>query len=684
MEAGGVKLLEFIKNSSQFIIPIYQRTYSWEIGHCQQLWNDIMRVGESDNGESHFVGSVVYVRKGESAGTPLFVIDGQQRLTTVSLILEALARRLENNRDEDEQVKGLSDNDIRRNYFPNKSEKGEGKYKLVLTQTDKEILQSLLGRSKLPDDYSSSDMWKNFNFFEERIARLDNLTPFWKGLNKLMIVYVALNREQNNPQQIFESMNHMGKKLNQADLIRNFVLMGLEPEYQDYLYEDYWVPMEKMFGKELKSLFDWFMRDYLTLKNDGMIPNIGNVYEEFKVYRYKTNENAKILVFDIHKFASYYCAMALKGREKNEILAPAFAELRELGSKVTYPFLLRLYDDYDNGDLSPGEFSEIIRLIVNYVFRRAVCKIPTNTLNKTFATLGKNIKKDRYLESVKAHFLRLDSNRRFPNDEEFIRGLKQIELYKTRICKYTLLNLENYNNKEPVQAKKCSVEHIMPQKLTPEWKATLGDDWEDLLHTLGNLTLTGRNSELGNRQFKEKSDEYRNSSFRLNRELAGFKEWNEKTIQQRAEQLARLATTIWERPKLSREVLNTYYPEHKIDDHGYLAKRGITRQLFDIFSAQVKSLSPDITEEFLKWHIAYKLNYETGTNFVNVTAQAKKLKLTLSMDFHELDDPKRIANDFADRNYWMPGNVELDVKSEDEIPYAIGLVRQALKKQMGK
>ena len=228
MEAGGVKLLEFIKGSSQFIIPIYQRTYSWEIGHCQQLWDDIMRVGESDNDESHFVGSVVYVRKGETGRTPLFVIDGQQRLTTVSLILEALARRLEN-KNKSDQVKGLSDNDIRRNYFRNKSEKGEGKYKLVLTQNDKGVLQALIGHSKLPDDYSLSDMWKNFNFFEERIAELDDLTPFWRGLNKLIIVYVALNGQQNNPQQIFESMNHMGKKLNQADLIRNFVLMGLEP-----------------------------------------------------------------------------------------------------------------------------------------------------------------------------------------------------------------------------------------------------------------------------------------------------------------------------------------------------------------------------------------------------------------------------------------------------------------------
>ena len=699
MEAGGVKLLEFIKGSSQFIIPIYQRTYSWEIGHCQQLWDDIMRVGESDNDESHFVGSVVYVRKGETGRTPLFVIDGQQRLTTVSLILEALARRLEN-KNKGDQVKGLSDNDIRRNYFRNKSEKGEGKYKLVLTQNDKGILQALIGHSKLPDDYSLSDMWKNFNFFEERIAELDDLTPFWRGLNKLIIVYVALNGQQNNPQQIFESMNHMGKKLNQADLIRNFVLMGLEPECQDDLYDDYWVPMEGMFEKKWKSLFDWFMRDYLTLKNDGVIPNIGNVYEEFKVYRYKTNESAKALVFDVHKFASYYCAMALKGREKNEILAPAFAELRELGSKVTYPFLLRLYDDYNNEDLKPGEFAEIIRLIVNYLFRRAVCKIPTNTLNKTFATFGKNIEKGRYLESVKAHFLIPDrySPRRFPDDEEFRKNLIEGYLYKTgknTTCRYLLDQLEyNRNPKERVQLDDLDIEHIMPQKLTPEWRRDLGHNWENVhqtwLHTLGNLTLTGYNLKLSRKPFLEKRDMergFKNSRISLNMELENLEEWNESKIQFRAKILANEAMTIWNRPQLPREVIDSYRPKKKmkltgytIDDHKYLVQPGITRQLYNVFREQVLALVPGITEKFFKPYVAYKFK----TNFVDLVGQTDRLKLTLNMKFDELQDPRNIAVDVTNKGTWGNGDVELIVSSEDEIPYAIGLVRQSLEKQMGE
>ena len=690
MKASANSLLKFLKEAPQVTIPIYQRTYSWEKDQCQQLWDDIVRVGKSDEIDAHFVGSVIYIEKGlynVSDQSPLLVIDGQQRLTTVSLILEALARKLESS---SEPVEGFSDEKIRKRYLFIDLEEGEKKYKLLLTQTDKETLIALLDRRPSTAD-PSPRVRDNFKFFESQIAKLDDLKPLCLGLAKLMIVDVSLTKGQDNPQLIFESMNSTGKELSKADLIRNFVLMGLEPKDQTRLYEDYWRPMEVEFGVSMNSLFDWFMRDYLTLKNKGVIPNVDAVYEVFKTYSRKKDVDE--LVADVHRFANYYCAMAF-GKEQDSVLASAFEELHVLKYGVAYPLLLGLYDDYNRGDLSRDEFAQIIQLIVNYVFRRAVCNIPTNTLNKTFATFSKNIEKGRYLESVKAHLLSLDSSRRFPDDEEFSRDLREKEIYpRKRTLKYLLNHLENHNRKERVEVGEYTIEHIMPQtkNLSREWKTALGPEWEAVqqqwLHTLGNLTLTGYNSEYGNKSFSEKRDMeggYSKSPLRLNEGIGELEEWNVEEIQRRAERLARLATTIWERPKLSREVLNTYYPEHKIDDHEYLAKQGITRQLFDAFSEQVQSLNPVITEEVLKWHIAYKLDYKDRTNFVNVAPQAKKLKLTLDIDFHELNDPEGMANDFADRNYWMPGNVGLDVKSEDEMPYAIGLVRQALEKQIGE
>ena len=690
MRADEIKLLQFLENTRQFAVPIYQRTYSWRKPQCQQLWDDIMNAGKKRDIKEHFVGSVVVVKEREETTinwSPLLVIDGQQRLTTVSLILEALARKLDGG---DEPIDGFSSEKIRRRYLLNEMEKGEKGYKLILTKTDKNTFIELLDRK---DGLAKGDslLKPGFQFFIGLMERLnmDELSQLCIGLNKLMIVEIKLELGRDNPQRIFESMNSKGVELNKADLIRNFILMDLELEHQERLYKDYWYPMEEKFGKE-QDLFDRFMRDYLTIKNEGVIPIIGEVYEEFKVYY--DNKNVDTLVEDIHRFANYYCAMAL-GKEPDSVLASAFKELRELrgGVRVAYPLLLKLYDDYENKLLSRDDFAQIIRLIVDYIFRRYICGIATNILDKTFATFGKGIDEDRYLESVKAIFILFDFKKSFPSDEDFRNALKQSDIYrpnKTWMCEYLLLRLENHKNKEPVQPGNCSIEHIMPQSLSDKWREDLGTDGEnihqDWLHKLGNLTLTGYNSELSNHSFGEKRDEYSRSSFRLTRELEKFEEWNDKTIQERADRLAQLATIVWSRPKLSREVLDTHRPVRKIDGHEYLAKQGITRQLFDAFSEQVQSLNPVITEEVLKWHIAYKLDYKNGTNFVNVAPQAKKLKLTLDIDFHELNDPEGMANDFADRNYWMPGNVGLDVKSEDEIPYAIGLVRQALEKQIGE
>jgi uncharacterized protein with ParB-like and HNH nuclease domain/predicted transport protein len=696
MKATEATLLQFLNKSPQFVIPIYQRTYSWTERECLQLWDDILRAGRDDEVNAHFVGSVVYIEKGLyqiSAQSPLLVIDGQQRLTTVSLLLEALARHL----GDTEPVNGFSAKKIRHYYLLNPLEEGERGYKLILTQTDKDSLISLVQQKDLPVEHSLR-LKRNFDFFDERIAGLaSNLDVLCKGLNKLVIVDVALNRDQDNPQRIFESMNSTGRELSQADLIRNYILMGLEPKHQTQLYEDHWRPMEVNFGQEAYgSHFDSFMRHYLTLKT-GDIPNVRAVYEAFKSYSREPKVDSggvDNLVRDIRAFAGYYCAMAL-GKEKDKALAEAFQDLRELKVDVAYPFLLEMYHDYTTGTLAHDDFVRAIRLVEAYVFRRAICAIPTNSLNKTFATFRRSLKKDRYLESIQAALMLLPSYRRFPNDEEFKREFVARDLYNFPRRSYWLRRLENYGRKERVPIDEYTIEHIMPQNdnLSAAWRKDLGPDWERVhetrLHTLGNLTLTGYNSEYSDRPFIEKRDMtggFKDSPLRLNEGLAAIDTWNEAAIQGRADRLAAVAVGVWAPPYLSGEVLNAYKPQidrapssYSIEDHIHLAPSTPSRELFEALRKELLALDPCVTEEFLKLYVAYKAE----TNFVDVVPQASRLRLALNMPFHELHDPQRIAKDVTNLGRWGNGNVEVGLASLDDMPYVLGLIRQSFEKQMG-
>ena len=696
MIATQANLLNFLKKSNQFVIPIYQRTYSWTDRECRQLWNDIIRTGSNDNISAHFVGSIVYI---EDPGTitlptPPLVIDGQQRLTTISLILEALARRL----GDTEPVDGFSAMKLRHYYLLNPLEHEDRGYKLILTQTDKDSLLALLQQRHLPKGHSLR-IKDNFDFFVEKINALgDDLAPLCKGLAKLIIVDVSLNRTQDNPQLIFESMNSTGKELSQADLVRNYILMGLEPVHQTILYKDHWRPMEVEFGQDAYNLhFDRFMRHYLTIKT-GEIPNIDQVYENFKLYSRQTDiaaQGVDALVADIHAFSTYYCRMAL-GKETNKKLAEAFQDLREYKVDVTYPFLLELYQDYKNGLLTEKDFLQGLRLVESYVFRRAICNIPTNSLNKTFANFGRDLKKDRYLESIQAQFIMLPSYRRFPDDEEFKREIQVRDLYNFPRRSYWLRRMENFNRRERVPVAEYTIEHILPQnpELSAEWCAALGPEWQRVqatwLHTLGNLTLTGYNSSYSDRPFTDKRDMeggFKDSPIKLNMYtgLGTLQVWDEAAIKLRAKKLAELAISVWALPALSEETLAGYKKKKElshtktIDDHPYISASGPMNWIFEAFRKEVMALDPVVTEEFLNYYVAYKAE----TNFVDVVPQASRLRLSLNMAFNEVNDPKGLCKDVTGKGHWGNGNTEVGLNKLEDLPYIMGLVRQAFEKQMG-
>ena len=695
MKATEVKFLTFLKKSPQFVIPIYQRTYSWTERECRQLWDDILRSGHNENIAAHFVGSIVYIERGLyqiATQSALLVIDGQQRLTTVMLILEVLATCV----GDGEPMDGFSAKKLRNYYLLNPEEEGERRFKLLLTQTDKQSLLALLRQTPQPAE-PSLRITQNFAFFEKRVRAVGaDLVPLCKGLAKLMIVDIALSRDQDNPQLIFESMNSTGRKLSQADLIRNFILMGLEPHQQTQLYEEYWRPMEVAFGQEAYGIhFDRFMRHYLTLKT-GEIPNVGAVYEAFKKHADSSavsTAGIAALVADIHAYAGYYCAMAL-GREPDKDLARAFGDLRELNVDVAYPFLLELYADHAQERLSTEDFVQAVQLVEAYVFRRAVCAIPTNSHNKTFATFGRALRKGRYLESIQAHFLNLPSYRRFPTDDEFKRELSTRDLYNFPRRSYWLRRFENHGRKERVAVGEYTVEHILPQNenLSNRWREALGSQWQRVrqtwLHTLGNLTLTGYNAEYSDRPFEQKRDMqggFKDSPLRLNEGLGGLAMWNEDTIWMRATQLAGKATRVWKPPTLPAGVLETYRPKaerpagYSLADHPQLADGSPMRLLFEEFRKEVLALNPCVSEEILKLYVAYKAE----TNFVDVVPQRSRLRLSLNLNFHELHDPREVTKDVTNLGRWGNGDVEVGLSEAEDMPYIMGLVRQAFERQMG-
>jgi len=691
LKASEAKFLDFLKKSPQFVIPIYQRTYSWNDKECRQLWEDILRTGRNDTISAHFVGSIVYVEKGlysVTSQSPLLVIDGQQRLTTITLLIEALARIL----GESEPIDGFSAKKLRNYFLLNPLEEGERKYKLVLSQTDKASLVALLEQHAKPKEHSLR-VESNFNFFCERLIEVkDEIISVCKGLAKLVIVDISLNRDQDNPQLIFESLNSTGRKLSQADLIRNFILMGLEPQIQTKLYEQYWRSMELDFGQEAYAThFDSFMRDYLTVKT-GEIPKIGEVYESFKEYSRSPKINGiEALVADIHNFADYYCAIALNG-EKDTDLKAKFHDIRELRVDVAFPFLLELYRDYVQGIILKDELLQAASLVQSYVFRRAVCGIPTNSMNKTFATFGRGLKKDRYVESIQANFLLLPSYRRFPSDDEFKQKIQIKDLYNFRSRSYWLRRMENHDRKEQVPVDEYTIEHILPQNenLSPQWKTDLGPEWERIkktyLHTLGNLTLTGYNSEYSDRPFVEKRDMkggFAESPIRLNDGLSKLEVWTEQSIKDRSITLAEKAINVWSGPKVEPTILEAYKPKtikttYGIGDHIHLSG-GPIREVFELFRKQVLELDPVVKEEFLKLYVAYKAE----TNFVDVVPQAKRLRLSFNIPFPEINDPKGICHDVSGLGRWGNGDVEVGLTTLDDLPYVMGLVRQAFEKQMG-
>ncbi|GAA7531318.1 hypothetical protein JP0014_09330 [Helicobacter pylori] len=422
MEAKATTLCEFYQENqkNQLVIPIYQRLYSWEKEQCKQLWDDIIKTGGNDQIEGYFIGSIVVLDDTHSDNA-LLIIDGQQRLTTIMLLLTALRNHLS------DEVKRK---EIEDHYLINSDKDGDKKFRLILSESDKDTLLFLIDKDRRKPSDPSLKIVENFKLLEEWISKNTNqLETIFKGLDKLMIVEIALEKGKDDPQLIFESMNSKGIELTQTDLIRNYILMGLEPEKQKIFYKKYWRAMEEDF-KQNKKLFDRFVRHYLTIKTRD-IPNINKVYVALKDYQQERGIETEVLLQDLQKYCGYFCQIVFK-KEADKDLNKALGFLVGLEMDVIYPLLLELYSDYSDGVLSKADFIPIIALIESYICRRKVCGIPPNGLNKLFASFTRHIQKDEYFKSLEAHFLLLKNNQRFPNNDEFKKLFITIDFYNLK------------------------------------------------------------------------------------------------------------------------------------------------------------------------------------------------------------------------------------------------------------
>ena len=568
MNGNAQKLIKYMDGASKrFVIPVYQRNYDWKMEHCKQLYDDLVKVVRQ-NRKSHFFGSIVSVQNESGTMEEFLIIDGQQRLTTISLLLLAVYHLLQKGKavSQDRQLPEK----ILKKYLIDEYEPEEKRIKLKPIKNDQKAFGVLFETDEehIPD----SNLTINYQYFYERIQR-DELTvdELFDAVCRLEIINISLNHE-DNPQLIFESLNSTGLDLSEGDKIRNYILMGLETERQNKFYEKYWNRIEEFTGYEVSS----FIRDYLSVKQQTT-PNVNGVYTAFKRYvEDGAGRDVELLLKDLLDYAKRY-AILLKGSSADERLNGCIYRLNRLSTTVTRPFFLEALRLREGNIITSDGLYEIFQTTENYIFRRLICDLPTNALNKIFLLLHREIirmdnSEDRYVEKFKYALLSKKDRARFPSDGKFTECIVTRNIYSMN-SKNKLYLFERLENASTAETKdvwehldkgEYSIEHIMPQHLTPAWISQLGENYEEIhdiwLHRLSNLTLTAYNSKYSNSPFLDKRDMphgFKDSGLRINQWIAQKEWWGINELEERGQYLQNRSVQIWTFP------VSDYQPPEK-------------------------------------------------------------------------------------------------------------------------
>ena len=557
MKASERKITKlFSESDTVFSIPVYQRDYNWQEKQCQRLFKDILQTGKNEKVSSYFLGSIVYIHDGiYGVGEKEFhVIDGQQRMTTLTLLFLAIYFKLKGT------ILAKDADKIYNQYVVNPYSEKEIKLKLLPPEENLYILNKIShNKFNELEAFQDRNMLKNYLFFEKELENLsfDDMKHLSNGIEKLIYIDIALEKGKDDPQKIFESLNSTGLDLSQGDLIRNYILMDLERGEQNRIYKEIWIPIENNCkvsdGSEITSYVSDFIRDYLTLKTEK-ISSKPKVFETFKAYYEKENDEK---LEDMKKYSEAYSYIIKPSLEKDKDIQRELDYLKSLDKTVINTFLIGILKDYKDNILEKDELVNMLILLQSYLWRRYITEKPTNALNKIFQGMyGKISRAGNYYENLVDILMAED----FPTDEELESALKLKNVYKDKEkLNYVFKKLENYNHNELIDFdnEKITIEHIFPQKPNKAWKENYSDnELEQMISfkdTISNLTLTGSNSNLSNKAFHEKRDDevhgYRNSKLYMNKYLGRLEEWNLLSMEARFESLYDDIIKIWKRPE---------------------------------------------------------------------------------------------------------------------------------------
>jgi uncharacterized protein with ParB-like and HNH nuclease domain len=586
MKANELPITNFLQAPNvQFVIPVYQRNYDWTNNECKELINDVIAVEKYNRG-THFIGSIVFIHEGTystSEVKELVIIDGQQRLTTINIIYVALFRFAKENSLQNEA-------DMLLNMFLTNQYVQHESSKLKLKQTDTNSLAFKAIMNGTENEFGHySNVIENFNYFKSVITQ-ENFNTILNGLKRLIFVEISLERGKDDPQRIFESLNSTGLDLSQSDLIRNYILMDLDPKNQNKIFEQIWSPIEEN-ARDLvkqKSVVSDYIRDYLTLRNKK-IPNKNKVYLEFKKLYNEKDETYTQELENIKSLSIHYKKFINPSTIQDNNIRRELEYISRLEINVAFPFLLQVFEDAENGLISLNELIKILKLIQSYIWRRFVVGLPTNALNKIFMTLYSEVDTEEYYDSIALALIKKRGSAKFPTDEDLKTALKDKDVYniQSKNRNYMFELLENYNNREYVNTsnENITIEHIFPQTPNEDWnKALTPDDYfqfkEKYVNTIANLTLSGNNGALSNKSFKDKKEMnrqgaeqgYKYSRLWLNDYLKTTDSWDIANYNARFDLIYSRFLKIWEYPDVvipvsentdEQNLFNAESPTHK-------------------------------------------------------------------------------------------------------------------------
>ncbi len=683
MEASVTRLVELLGDAKQYLVPLFQRPYSWERKEWQTLWDDIVELCETETPRPHFFGTIVTIpARSVPEGVAKFsLIDGQQRYTTVSILFASMCQ-VAMQKGEDRLAE-----EIQERFLINKFAEGNDYFKLLPTQSDREDYKKIiLGESPR----SGSRLSKAFHFFESQLHKSEfKLSTIKTIIERYFSIVRVLLDERDDPYLVFESLNAKGMPLSQADLIRNYFLMRLHTNRQEEIHARLWLPMEMRLGE--KNLTE-FIRHYLVMRKSDFV-KAAETYFTLKGYVESNNLNPEHELQQLHQFSTYYAKLLEPQQEPDADIRRALIRLNRLEVTTAYPFLLACYHDYAQQHLSSADFVEILRTLENFIVRRFVCNVPTNQLNKIFSPLYRQVQEKvqaqqiPFVESLKD----ILEQRNYPKDYEFKRNLLENKLYgsgdRGKKTKFILETIEeSYEHHEPVLFDDLQIEHVMPQTPTAWWQSHLGENWEFVrekyLDTLGNLTLTGYNPELSNADFENKKSIYKNSHLELNAYFNDVETWRESDITLRGEVLSNTCLEIW-----------AYFGKQNIQEQGSTdTERAYTFETMhnsDFLTGEVLELLEDlqdrvlrlagVEEDILKQCISYRAK---GRTFLSVVPLRSGLKLYLNLPPQEVRQ-YAFCRDVSKVGHWGTGDVEVKLKEFSDIDRTIPLIEKAYQYQVG-